>query len=147
MGSDVLQPGGGTSQAGVSGRYSRHLYISRLAIITEVQRQTGQKYGQIFAERESVQEKRINFVTRMNEPRPPFWRMKVPRILLSWTVLAVLCAIVSISLLGVILYRQSGAISLVQILFSDWLNFTSYAPAITTHPPMPFLCLSFFVMA
>ena len=70
----------------------------------------------IFAELESVQEKRINFVTRMNEPRPPFWRMKVPRILLSWTVLAVLCAVVSISLLGVILYRQSGALSLVQIL-------------------------------
>ena len=62
---------------------------------------------QICAELESVQEKRINFVTRMSEPRPPFWRMKVPRILLSWTVLAVLCAIVSISLLGVILYRMS----------------------------------------
>ena len=67
---------------------------------------------EIFAELESVQEKRINFVTRMSEPTPPFWRMKVPRILLSWTVLAVLFAIVSISLLGVILYRMSMIVAL-----------------------------------
>ena len=48
----------------------------------------------------------------MSEPRPPFWRMKVPRILLSWTVLAVLCTVVSISLLGVILYRMSMIVAL-----------------------------------
>ena len=52
------------------------------------------------AELEPVKKKRINFVTLTREPRPPFWRMKFPRVLLSWTVLAVLCSVVCISLLG-----------------------------------------------
>ena len=98
-------------------------------------------FDKYFAELESVQEKRINFVTRMSEPRPPFWRMKVPRILLSWTVLAVLCTIVSISLLGVILYRMSmivalsafdkndrlqGNINYFDLIFNKLINYSGF---------------------
>ena len=77
----------------------------------------------------------------MSEPRPPFWRMKVPRILLSWTVLAVLCTIVSISLLGVILYRMSmivalsafdkndrlqGNINYFDLIFNKLINYSGF---------------------
>ena len=54
---------------------------------------------------EKVDTKTINFVTKTTEPKPPFWMMKVPRFLLSWTILAVLVGIAVISVLSVILYR------------------------------------------
>ena len=57
------------------------------------------------AQLETVDNKTINFVTKTTEPKPPFWKMKVPRFLFSWTVLAVLVVIALISVVGVILYR------------------------------------------
>ena len=57
------------------------------------------------AQLETVDTKTINFVTQTTEPRPPFWRMKVPRFLLSWTILAALVIIACISVMSVILYR------------------------------------------
>ena len=57
------------------------------------------------AQLDTVNTVTINFVTKTTEPRPPFWKMKVPRFLLSWTVLAVLVALACISVMSVILYR------------------------------------------
>ena len=59
------------------------------------------------AQLETVDTRTVNFVTQTTEPRPPFWRMKVPRFLLSWTILAVLVIIACISVMSVILYRYT----------------------------------------
>ena len=71
------------------------------------------------AQLETVKTKTINFVTKTTEPRPHFWTMKVPRFLLSWTVLAVLVSIACISVMSVILYRFGCSLS---FLISKWLS-------------------------
>ena len=64
------------------------------------------------AELDQVKEKRVNFVTQTSEPKPPFWKMKVPRFVMSWTILGVLVVIAFIAVLGIILYRMSMIVAL-----------------------------------
>ena len=64
------------------------------------------------AELDQVQERRVNFVTQTSEPKPPFWKMKFPRFVMSWSILGVLVMIAFIAVLGIILYRMSMIVAL-----------------------------------
>jgi len=83
------------------------------------------------AQLETVDNKTINFVTKTTEPKPPFWKMKVPRFLFSWTVLAVLVVIALISVVGVILYRMSMVVALSAIDDATFKDFSSLTISIT----------------
>ena len=46
-----------------------------------------------------------NIVTGYKEPRPPFWRMKVPRLMLSWVTFLTLILFLGAFVLAIIFYR------------------------------------------
>ena len=48
-----------------------------------------------------------NFITKEKEPVPPFWKMKLPGIVLSWTTIFMLIAIATIFFVAIIIYRMS----------------------------------------
>ena len=56
-----------------------------------------------------------NYVTREREPKPPFWRMKVPGVLISWTSVFMMISLAGITVLGVILYRMSMVVALAAV--------------------------------
>ena len=63
----------------------------------------------------NVEEKRINFVTQTKEPSPPFWTMKLPRVVLSWTSVLFFIFLAIITVFAVILYRMSMVVALATI--------------------------------
>ena len=58
------------------------------------------------------QERTINFVTQTSEPKPPFWRMKLPGIVVSWTSVLFFITLAMITVIAVILYRMSMILAL-----------------------------------
>jgi len=56
-----------------------------------------------------------NYVTQEREPRPPFWRMKVPGVLISWTSVFMLILLAGITVLAIILYRMSMVVALAAV--------------------------------
>ena len=56
-----------------------------------------------------------NYVTKEREPRPPFWRMKVPGLVLSWTTVFMMVSLAGITVLGAILYRMSMIVALAAV--------------------------------
>lgn len=54
-----------------------------------------------------VQRKRINVITHQVEPEVPFWRMKVPATVFSFSVVLLLVIMAMVAVLGVVLYRIS----------------------------------------
>ena len=48
-----------------------------------------------------------NFITKEKEPIPPFWKMKLPGIVLSWTTIFMLIVIAAIFFVTIIIYRMS----------------------------------------
>ena len=56
-----------------------------------------------------------NYVTQEREPRPPFWRMKVPGVLISWTTVFMLILLAGITVLAIILYRMSMVVALAAV--------------------------------
>ena len=50
---------------------------------------------------------RVNFVTQENEPRPPFWEMKLPRVVLSWTTVTLMVVVAGIVMLAIVGYEMS----------------------------------------
>ena len=48
-----------------------------------------------------------NFITKEKEPIPPFWKMKLPGIVLSWTTIFMLIVISAIFFFTIIIYRMS----------------------------------------
>ena len=62
-----------------------------------------------------VEERTINFVTQLGEPKPPFWRKKVPGVVLAWSsvILAISLALVTVT--AIILYRMSMVVALAAV--------------------------------
>lgn len=50
---------------------------------------------------------RIDYVTNRNEPTVPFWRMKLPAAVFSFSVVLLLIALAFVALLAVVIYRIS----------------------------------------
>ncbi|XP_071441866.1 anoctamin-1-like [Hetaerina americana] len=55
----------------------------------------------------NVTKKQINIITNTEEPYVPFWRMRLPATILSFSVVILLVAIAVAAVLGVVLYRMS----------------------------------------
>ncbi|XP_055379077.1 anoctamin-1 isoform X3 [Condylostylus longicornis] len=76
-----------------------------------------------------VRKTRIDYVTNTKEPQPPFWRMKVPATILSFSVVLLLVALAFAAVLAVVLYRISILAALS--VYGSAVN-TSSAIMITT---------------
>ena len=59
-----------------------------------------------------MEERHINFVTQTTEPRPPFWRMKMPGVLISWTSVLFFILLALVTVVAIILYRMSMIVAL-----------------------------------
>ncbi|KAK2716116.1 anoctamin-4-like isoform X2 [Artemia franciscana] len=60
---------------------------------------------QYLAKLKDVQEKKYNPLTHKEEPRVPFWRMKFPNQMISYTTILLLILLVIALVVGVIIYR------------------------------------------
>ena len=58
---------------------------------------------------------RENYVTHEKEPVPPFWKMKIPGILVSWCSVALLVVIAAMTVFAIILYRMSMVVALAAV--------------------------------
>lgn len=76
-----------------------------------------------------VKKMRIDYITNAKEPDPPFWRMKLPAAVFSFSVVLLLIALAFAAVIAVVLYRMSvmAALSVSNDQFT-----TSYAIYITT---------------
>lgn len=96
-----------------------------------------------------VQRKKINVITHQVEPEVPFWRMKLPATVFSFSVVLLLVLLAMVAVLGVVLYRISilaalavykdmdtsvamlfttataATINLCLIVIFNWVTFTS----------------------
>ncbi|XP_031841577.2 anoctamin 1 isoform X1 [Nomia melanderi] len=54
-----------------------------------------------------IKKKSLNIITNAEEPKVPFWKMRVPATILSFSVVLLLIAIAMAAVLGVVLYRMS----------------------------------------
>lgn len=50
---------------------------------------------------------RIDYVTMMKEPQPPFWRMKLPATVFSFSIVILLVTLAIAAVMGVVFYRMS----------------------------------------
>jgi len=75
----------------------------------------------------------VNFVTRTSEPKPPFWRMKLPGVLISWTSVLMFILLALVTVLAIILYRMSMVVALATVndntIRSNWSLFISMTGA------------------
>ncbi|XP_055538730.1 anoctamin-1 isoform X2 [Wyeomyia smithii] len=62
---------------------------------------------QYLARLSHVRRKKINAVTNTEEPQVPFWRMKLPATILSFSVVLLLVCLAIVAVLAVVLYRMS----------------------------------------
>ncbi|XP_043249984.1 anoctamin-1-like isoform X2 [Colletes gigas] len=54
-----------------------------------------------------IKKKSLNIITNTEEPTVPFWKMRVPATILSFSIVLLLIAIAMAAVLGVVLYRMS----------------------------------------
>ena len=54
----------------------------------------------------------MNIITQTNEPKVPYWTMKIPGIILSASTVVLMVLIVLSAVIGVILYRMSMLLAL-----------------------------------
>jgi len=85
------------------------------------------------AELKDVEERTINFITQTSEPKPPFWKMKLPGILISWTSVLMFIMLALITVIAIILYRMSMVAALAAVndstIKSNWSLFISMTGA------------------
>ena len=67
------------------------------------------------AELKDVEERTINFITQTSEPKPPFWKMKLPGILISWSSVLMFIMLALITVMAIILYRMSMVAALAAV--------------------------------
>uniref|UniRef100_A0A336LP51 Anoctamin n=1 Tax=Culicoides sonorensis TaxID=179676 RepID=A0A336LP51_CULSO len=81
-----------------------------------------------------VRKKKINAVTNTEEPQVPFWRMKLPATLFSFSVVMLLIILAFAAVFGVVLYRMS-VLATISIYRGDittsWANIFTTATAAT----------------
>ncbi|XP_063708126.1 anoctamin-4 isoform X2 [Culicoides brevitarsis] len=79
-----------------------------------------------------VRKKKVNAVTNTEEPQVPFWRMKLPATLFSFSVVLLLIVLAFAAVLGVVLYRMS-VLATISVYRSDittsWANIFTSATA------------------
>ncbi|KAK7864472.1 hypothetical protein R5R35_011703 [Gryllus longicercus] len=76
-----------------------------------------------------IKKREINVVTNTMEPHVPFWRMRVPATILSFSIVLLLVAMAVAAVLGVVLYRMS-MLAALSVYGSP--EFNSYAILFTT---------------
>ncbi|EZA51402.1 Anoctamin-1 [Ooceraea biroi] len=54
-----------------------------------------------------IKKKSINIITNTEEPKVPYWKMRVPATILSFSVVLLLIVVAMAAVLGVVLYRMS----------------------------------------
>ncbi|KAA0198662.1 hypothetical protein HAZT_HAZT005546, partial [Hyalella azteca] len=90
-----------------------------------------------------IKKKTVNIVTKTIEPRPPFWRMRVPGVLLSASSVLLLVMMAFVAVVAVILYRMSmlAALSIhgETVITSYAIIFTS-----TTAAVINLICIMIF---
>ncbi|XP_047098037.1 anoctamin-1-like isoform X1 [Schistocerca piceifrons] len=81
-----------------------------------------------------VKRKHINIVTNTMEPCVPFWKVRLPATILSFSVVMLLVALAVAAVLGVVLYRMSlmAALSVCNEKLDASCAFKSYAMIFTT---------------
>lgn len=84
---------------------------------------------QYLARLKNVKKREVNIVTNMVEPHVPFWRMKLPATVLSFSVVLLLIAMAVAAVLGVVLYRMS-VLAALAVRGESYIN--SYALLFTT---------------
>lgn len=90
-----------------------------------------------------VKKVRIDYITNTKEPQPPFWRMKLPAAVFSFSIVILLVALAVAAVLGVVLYRMSLLAALT--VQQDYDVTTSNAILFTTVTAASInLCLIFF---
>ncbi|KAH8278722.1 hypothetical protein KR018_007662 [Drosophila ironensis] len=62
---------------------------------------------QYLARLEHIPPTRVDYVTNVKEPTVPFWRMKLPATVFSFSVVLLLIALAFVALLAVVVYRMS----------------------------------------
>jgi len=81
----------------------------------------------------NVETKTVNFITQTSEPKPPFWKMKLPGILISWTSVHLLILLAVAAVFAVILYRMSMVVALAAVhdstIRGNWSLFISMTGA------------------
>ncbi|XP_023339966.1 anoctamin-1 isoform X4 [Eurytemora carolleeae] len=81
----------------------------------------------------NVKDKTVNFITQTSEPKPPFWKMKLPGILISWTSVYLLIFLAVAAVIAVILYRMSMVVALAAVhdstIRGNWSLFISMTGA------------------
>jgi len=85
------------------------------------------------AKLKNVETKTVNFITQTSEPSPPFWKMKLPGIMVSWTSVLCLIMLACAAVFAVILYRMSMVVALATIhdstIRGNWSLFISMTGA------------------
>ncbi|KAK2583391.1 hypothetical protein KPH14_009379 [Odynerus spinipes] len=76
-----------------------------------------------------IKKKSLNIITNTEEPKVPYWKMKLPAKILSFSVVLLLISVAMAAVLGVVLYRMSV---LTALSFSGHPMVTSYAILFTT---------------
>ncbi|KAB7498085.1 Anoctamin-1, partial [Armadillidium nasatum] len=89
---------------------------------------------QYLARLSKVKKKTINIITGQYEPKPPFWRMRFPGVIISISTVLLLVLMAMVAVVGVILYRMSvlAALSLHgnDVVTSYAIIFTSATAAL-----------------
>ncbi|KAJ9596645.1 hypothetical protein L9F63_012342, partial [Diploptera punctata] len=84
---------------------------------------------QYLARLKNVKKREVNIVTNMMEPHVPYWRMKLPATVLSFSIVLLLIAMAVAAVLGVVLYRMS-LLAALAVQREPYIN--SYALLFTT---------------
>uniref|UniRef100_T1GXT1 Anoctamin n=1 Tax=Megaselia scalaris TaxID=36166 RepID=T1GXT1_MEGSC len=77
-----------------------------------------------------VRKTRIDYVTNTKEPRAPFWRMKLPGTVFSFSVVLLLVALAFAAVIGVVIYRM--CILTINVNFFEETMSTSQKMMLTT---------------
>ncbi|CAH0385138.1 unnamed protein product [Bemisia tabaci] len=85
---------------------------------------------------------KINVVTGAVEPSVPFWKVKVPATLLSFSVALLLLLIALGAVFGVVLYRMCVLTSISLFSDAEWLSFYSNLVIPTTAAILNLICIT-----
>jgi len=81
----------------------------------------------------NVKERTINFITQTTEPKPPFWKMKLPGILISWSIVMFFITLSLITVVAIIIYRMSMVVAHASVpdvnIKNNWSLFISMTGA------------------
>nr|XP_045607764.1 anoctamin-1-like isoform X4 [Procambarus clarkii] len=98
---------------------------------------------QYLARLSHIKKKTVNIVTKTLEPRPPFWRMRFPGVMISLSTVFLLVTMALVAVMAVILYRMSvlAALSIHgdSVITSHAIIFTS-----TTAAFINLICIMIF---